>query len=80
MKLGWHLLSLQEGNNQQEEGVRAETTCVGVIEAPNFEHLLQHQDKWLNQLVLIKVLFHQRHTLKTIVEISHLGDVDLDWL
>ena len=49
----WLSLFLQEGDDHKEEGVGAEASRIRLFEVPDFQHLLQHEDHWLNQLRLV---------------------------
>jgi len=58
-----HLFSLQETDDEEEESITGETACVRIIEAPHFQHLLQHQDKRLNNRIFAEVVLDQVNTL-----------------
>jgi len=65
------VLRLQERNNHQEEGIRTEPAIVRFVETPNLEHLLQHENQRLNDLVLFKVLLDEVDTVDAVVVLSH---------
>ena len=73
-------LLLQERDDHQEESVRRESSCVSIVEVPDFEHLLEHEDHGFNQLRLSNVALNQVYTGRSIVVLRPKRNVNVDRL
>ena len=74
------LLLLQEGHDHQEEGVGRKTAMIGVVEAPDLEHLLHHEYQGLDQAVLVEVPLDEVDAVQSVVVVRHQRDINVNWL
>ena len=71
---------LQERHDHEQECVRGETARVGIVVAPRFEHLFEHENDRLNQLRLAQIFLDQIYAANSIVTVSDKRNVHVDLL